>query len=151
MISHQFYCQLVVLGLLWLFGMLCWAWPSACVAGRQRPANPTKPRRTRSNEPHPFAGLMQKPHCALCEQDVTHPHPPFLPPDPIPPTNRRPREIDTSRHFCPHATCDYCGWVGLGNLRAMAIPTVARGVNATVPPATATFWKRTALYCRANG
>jgi hypothetical protein len=109
MISHQFYYQLVVLGFLWLFGMLCWARPSACVAGRQRPANPTKPRRKRSNEPHPFAGLTQKPHCALCEQDVTHPHPPPLPPDPIPPTNRRPREIDTSMHFWPHATCDYRG------------------------------------------
>src|SRR4029453_14421616 len=154
MISTQFYYQLVVLGFLWLFGMLCWARPSACVAGRQRPANPTKPRRTRSNEPHPFAGLTQKPHCALCEQDVTHPHPPSPatrsdtadqptpacdrhphpllspptppppppPPDPIPPTNRRPRAIDTSIHFCPHATCDYRGWVGLGNLRANGHP-----------------------------
>jgi hypothetical protein len=37
MIPQQFYYQLVVLGLVWLFGMLCWAWPSACIAGRQRP------------------------------------------------------------------------------------------------------------------
>jgi IS1 family transposase len=41
----------------------------------------------------------------------------------MPPTNRRPREIDTSRHFCPHAGCDYRGWLGLGNLRANGHPS----------------------------
>jgi IS1 family transposase len=40
----------------------------------------------------------------------------------MPPTNRRPREIDTSQHFCPHAGCDYQGWLGLGNLRANGHP-----------------------------
>src|SRR5438093_1358305 len=44
-------------------------------------------------------------------------------PDPMPPTNRRPRVIDTSRHFCPHAGCDYRGWLGLGNLRANGHPS----------------------------
>jgi IS1 family transposase len=39
------------------------------------------------------------------------------------PTNRRPRTIDTSRHFCPHAGCDYRGWLGLGNLRANGHPS----------------------------
>jgi transposase-like protein len=38
------------------------------------------------------------------------------------PTNRRPRQVDTSRHFCPYATCDYRGWLGLGNLRANGHP-----------------------------
>jgi IS1 family transposase len=38
-------------------------------------------------------------------------------------TNRRPRTIDTSRHFCPHAGCDYRGWLGLGNLRANGHPS----------------------------
>src|SRR2546422_11030855 len=41
----------------------------------------------------------------------------------MPPTNRRPREIDTSRHVCPHAGCDYRGWRGLGNLRANGHPS----------------------------
>jgi len=40
----------------------------------------------------------------------------------MPPTNRRPRIIDTSRHFCPHPGCDYRGWLGLGNLRANGHP-----------------------------
>jgi hypothetical protein len=44
-------------------------------------------------------------------------------PAPMPPTHRRPRAVDTSRHFCPHATCDYRGWVGLGNLRATGHPS----------------------------
>jgi hypothetical protein len=39
------------------------------------------------------------------------------------PTNRRPRTIATSRHFCPHAGCDYRGWLGLGNLRANGHPS----------------------------
>src|SRR5206468_2640178 len=74
--------------------------------GHDPPADPepVKPRRPRSNEPKPFEGLTQKPHCALCERDAASPKvPPPVPPDPMPPTNRRPREIDTSLHFCPHA------------------------------------------------
>jgi IS1 family transposase len=39
------------------------------------------------------------------------------------PTHRRPRTFDTSRHFCPHAGCDYRGWLGLGNLRANGHPS----------------------------
>jgi IS1 family transposase len=41
----------------------------------------------------------------------------------MPSTNRRPREVDTSRHFCPHGHCDYRGWLGLGNLRANGHPS----------------------------
>jgi IS1 family transposase len=41
----------------------------------------------------------------------------------MPPTNRRPREVDTSRHFCPHVGCRYRGWLGLGNLRANGHPS----------------------------
>jgi len=31
--------------------------------------------------------------------------------------------VDTSRHFCPHADCDYRGWVGWGNIRANGHPS----------------------------
>src|SRR5438445_3056239 len=41
----------------------------------------------------------------------------------MPATNRRPRQVDTSRHFCPHAGCAYYGWVGPGNLRANGHPS----------------------------
>ena len=41
----------------------------------------------------------------------------------MPPTNRHPRTVDTSGHFCPHTGCDYRGWLGLGNLRANGHPS----------------------------
>ena len=46
----------------------------------------------------------------------------LAPPEPTPPTNRRPRTVDTSQHFCPHAGCRYRGWRGRGNLRANGHP-----------------------------
>src|SRR5215471_3228795 len=98
MIPHQFYYQLVVLGLLWLCVMLHLAWPSR--------------------------GVTPQPPCALCEQEAAHPQaPPPVRPDPMPPTHRRPRTVDTSRHFCPHTGCRYRGWLGLGNLRANGHPS----------------------------
>jgi IS1 family transposase len=41
----------------------------------------------------------------------------------MPPTNRHPRTVETSAHFCPHTGCDYRGWLGLGNLRANGHPS----------------------------
>ena len=125
MIPHLVYSQLVVLGLLWLCVMLHAVWPSQCAMSHQRRAapEPIKPKRTRSHEPTPFAGLTHKPHCALCAQEAAHPQaPPPVPPEPMPPTHRRPRTVDTSRHFCPHAGCRYRGWLGGGNLRANGHP-----------------------------
>jgi IS1 family transposase len=123
MIPHQFYYQLVVLGLLWLFVMLHLAWPSRGVPSQTKPFKPITPLRKRSNDPKPFAGLTQKPHCALCEHEAAHPQAPPAPPDPMPLPHRRPRTVDTSRHFCPHVGCDYRGWLGLGNLRANGHPS----------------------------
>src|SRR5499427_7112894 len=121
MISHLFYYQLALLALLWLFVMLhvTWSEPSLTT-----PAVPAKPKRKRSAEPQPFAGLTHKPPCALCDHETgdTAPAPPRRP-APLPPTHRRPRTVDTSWHFCPHTGCDYRGWVGLGNLRANGHPS----------------------------
>jgi IS1 family transposase/transposase-like protein len=126
MIPHLFYYQLVVLGLLWLCVMLHAVWPSRGAESQPRPAEaaPLKSKRKRSREPKPFAGLTHKPHCALCEQQTAEnaPAPPPRP-DPMPLTHRRPRTVDTSMHFCPHLNCDYCGWLGLNNLRANGHPS----------------------------
>src|SRR5215831_9198765 len=67
MIPHLFYYQLVVLGLLWLCVMLHAVWPSRDARAQPQPAEvaPIKPKRTRSHEPQPFAGLTHKPPCAL--------------------------------------------------------------------------------------
>jgi IS1 family transposase len=126
MIPHHIYYQLAIVGLLWLCIMLHYVWPSRGAVSPQPPATPVPPKgkRKRGNEPKPFEGLTQKPHCVACEHEANHPTPP-LPqrPEPMPPTNRRPCAIDTSRHFCPHVGCDYQGWLGLGNLRANGHPS----------------------------
>jgi len=123
MVSHLFFYQLALLILVWLFFLLLYAWPSEH-ARCPNPAAPIAPRRQRSTDPTPFAGLTQKPHCALCEQDIPHTQaPPAVRPDPLPPTHRRPRTVDTSQHCCPHTGCRYRGWLGLGNLRANGHPS----------------------------
>jgi IS1 family transposase len=125
MIPQLFYYQLVVVGLLWLCVMLHAVWPSRGAEAQPRPAEaePLKPKRKRSSEPLPFAGLTHKPPCARCAQEaVPPPAPPPVPPEPMPPTHRRPRTVDTSRHFCPHAGCRYRGWLGWGHRRANGHP-----------------------------
>jgi hypothetical protein len=123
MVSHLFYYQLALLALVWLFVML-----HVAESRRGTPipptATPIKPKRTRSHEPQPLAGLTHKPPCALCEHEAAPPQaPPPVPPEPMPPTHRRPRTVDTSRHCCPHAGCRYRGWLGWGNLRANGHPS----------------------------
>ena len=126
MIPHHVYYQLALLGLLWLCVILHYLWPSRGAWSPQPPAEPLPPKfqRQRANAPTPFEGLTQKPHCAACAHAANHPpSPPPRRPEPMPPTNRRPCATDTSRHFCPHAGCNYCGWLGLGNLRANGHPS----------------------------
>src|SRR5881409_1241534 len=125
MVSPLFFYQLVFFALIWFFVVLHLAWPKRPLPALATPPEPEplKPTRHRSNEPKPFEGLTHKPHCALCERDTVEPHtPPPVPPDPMTPTNRRPREVDTSSHCCPHAGCHYRGWLGLGHLRAYGHP-----------------------------
>ena len=116
MIPHHVYYQLAILVLLWLCLMMSHLWPSPTSGAAKTPTPPIKPQRRRSHEPNPFAGLTHKPHCTLCEQETGETAPaPLQRPDPMPPTHRRPRTVDTSMHFCPHTNCDYRGWLGLGN------------------------------------
>jgi hypothetical protein len=125
MVSHLFFYQLVLIALVWLFLVLHSAGPCAR-AKRPRPAEPgpLPPKRTRSKEPTPFVGLTQRPPGALCEREAPQPPlPPPMPPAAMPPPHRRPRTVDTSRHFCPHAGCASRGWLGWGNLRANGHPS----------------------------
>ena len=127
MVSHHFVYQLVLFALIWLFMILHLNRPKCPVLAPATPTaepEPLKPKRHHSNVPQPFEGLTHKPHCALCEREnAPLQAPPPVPPDPMPATNRRPREVDTSRHVCPHAGCHYRGWLGLGNLRANGHPS----------------------------
>jgi IS1 family transposase len=123
MIPHLFFYQLVLLGLLWLFFMLPAAWPSQGTATPRRPVEPILPPRKRSSDPQPFPGLTRTPPCAACEQAHAYaPQPPGCPPPRIVPTRGRPRQVDTSPHFCPYPDCAYQGRVGLGNLCANGHP-----------------------------
>src|SRR5215510_162618 len=120
MVSPLVYYQLALLAIIWLFVMLPL---TGSKPGRTAPLGPAQPKRKRSTEPKAFEGLTHKPHCSLCERETAHPQaPPPMPPDPMPSTNRRPREVDTSMHFCPHLGCDYRGWLGMNNLRANGHP-----------------------------
>jgi hypothetical protein len=138
MIPYQVYYQLAILGLLWLCIMLHYVWPSRSAVSPPLSTAPMPPRftRKRMTEPKPFAGLTQRPRCAACEHDAATPPqaPPPICPEAMPPSNRRPCAIDTSRHFCPHAGWDYRGWLGLGNIRANGHPSGG-------------LWRQ--LYCRS--
>src|SRR3989442_9605572 len=124
MVSDLFFYALVLLGLLWMCVMLSSAGPSDRSAGDQRTSKPIPPPHKRSSDPQPFPGLTRKPHCATCEQAAQGPAalPPAAPP-PITSRRGRPRQVDTSRHFCPNPICAYRGWVGWGNLSANGHPS----------------------------
>src|SRR5881628_3010836 len=124
MIPQPFFYQLVVLGLLGLFVMLHDAWPSRCVASPHKPSKPLPPPRKRSSDPKPFPGLTRTPPCAACAQAHAHgPQPPGCPPPRMAPTRGRPRQVDTSHHFCPDPACTYGGWLGLGNITSNGHPS----------------------------
>src|SRR6266481_4485355 len=124
MVSHLFFYQLVLLGLLWLCLMLHYAWPSDRPREGQRALTPPLPPRARSRDPKPFAGLTYKPHCEACAQAAApRQQAPCAPPPRIVSTRGRPRQVDTSSHFCPQPHCAYRGWVGLGNRSANGHPS----------------------------
>jgi IS1 family transposase len=121
MVSHLCFSQRALFILVCLFVMVHLTWSKRGVSS---PPVSVKPKRPRATEPKAFEGLTQKPHCPLCERETTYPQaPPAVPPDPMAPSNRRPRTVDTSGPFCPHPGCRYRGWVGRGNLRANGHPS----------------------------
>ena len=60
MVSHHLFYQLALFVLVWLFVMLHLTWSKP---GRTIPPVVAKPRRRRTREPKPFAGLTHKPYC----------------------------------------------------------------------------------------
>jgi hypothetical protein len=58
--------ELVLIVLVWLFLMFHYTWPHHRTQ-RQRAPTPLTSRRQHPREPKPFAGLTQKPPCALGE------------------------------------------------------------------------------------
>jgi len=126
MMPDPLFYQLLLVGLVWLCLMLHVVWPSdRTTAGSTTPRPATAPPK-RSSDLKPFPGLTRRPPCAACEQAHEHvPQPPSCPPPRIVPTRGRPRQVETSQHFCPYPDCAYQGWVGLGNLCANGHPSGA--------------------------
>ena len=124
MVSDLFFYERLLLGLLWLCIMLSWGWPYDRTAPGLTTPTLAKPPRKRSRDLQPFPGLTHKPHCTACEQAAQEPAalPSPLPPPPITSSRGRPRQVDTSQHFCPNPDCDYRGWGGWGNLSANGHP-----------------------------
>jgi hypothetical protein len=123
MVPDLFFYQLVLIALVWLCLMLHWMWPSGPATCPPTPAPPL-PVPKRHHEPTPFAGLTTKPPCDACEYaNAPRPQAPCAAPPRMVLTRGRPRQVDTSTHFCPNADCAYRGWVGWGNLRANGHPS----------------------------
>src|SRR3989441_3237306 len=124
MMPDPLFSQLLLVGLVCLCLMLHVVWPSDRATSGPTTPRPAKAPPTRSSDPKPFPGLTHKPPCAACAQAYEHaPQPPRCPPPRIVPTRGRPRQVDTSRQFCPHPDCAYQGWVGLGNISANGHPS----------------------------
>jgi IS1 family transposase len=124
MVPNLFFSQLVLVALVWLCFMLHWAWPSGCATAPLIPSQPTPPRRKRSREPKPFAGLTRKSPCDACAHaSGLRPQAPSAPPPRIIPKRGRRRQVDTSTHCCPNPDCAYRGWVGWGHRRAHGHPS----------------------------
>jgi hypothetical protein len=127
MVSDLIFSQLMLIALLWLCVMLHGVWPSDPTMASPTLLPATLPPPKRSREPKPFAGLTRKPHCDACEQAVEpHREPPCAPPPRMVMTRGRPRQVDTSHHFCPDPDCPYGGWLGLGNISANGLPTICQ-------------------------
>jgi transposase-like protein len=120
MVDDRLFYVLLLLGILWLGGLFYKAW------SRHRSA-PCPTLRKHCRDPKPFAGLTKKPRCPACEQAHAPGSPaPCIPPPRLSSPHGRPRQVDTSKQFCPQPCCLYYGWLGRGNLRANGYPNGGR-------------------------
>jgi hypothetical protein len=127
MVDTLLFHDLLLIGLLWLGGLRYKRWARNRSAACLTPHRPATPLRQHSPDPQPFPGLTSKPHCALCEQTpAPGPVAPRVPPAPLPASAGRPRQVDTTKQFCPQPRCAYYGWVGRGNIRANGYPNGGR-------------------------
>ena len=123
LLFHNLFHNLLLFGLLWLCMTVYWLWLYRRAATDPARRQPVKRSLRRSQEPKLFPGLTTKPSCVACEQAQEHadslPEAPPL----MAAMRGRPREVDTQQQYCPHSTCAYYGWVGLGNIRANGHPS----------------------------
>ena len=123
LLSHD----LLLVVLLWLGVILYERWSPNRSAPRATTRKPAPPTTKRSGDPKLFPGLPHKPRCAACEQAPEPSSPaPLALPWLLSSSPGRPRQVDTSKQFCPQPKCTYYGWVGRGNIRANGYPSGGR-------------------------
>jgi IS1 family transposase/transposase-like protein len=127
MVDNPLFHDLLLVVLLWLGIRLAAGWSrnrSATCLTTRKLAAPLQPR---SRALKPFPGLTRKPSCAAYEQAQEPSSPaPLALPSLLASAQGRPRQVDTSKQFCPQPRCAYYGWVGLGNIRANGYPSGGR-------------------------
>jgi IS1 family transposase/transposase-like protein len=127
MVDHLLFYEFLLIVLLWLGVILCEGWARSRSAASPAIRKRATPLPKCFRAPKPFAGLTHKPRCAACEQaPAPDSLPPRVPPPRLSPRQGRPRQVDTSKQFCPQLPCAYYGWVGRGNIRANGYPSGGR-------------------------
>src|SRR5262245_62109688 len=117
MIDHRRFHNLLLFGLLWRCMTVSWLWRRRHAATDPARRQPVTRATRRSQAPKLFPGLTTKPSCVACEQVQGHADSrPEAPPPLMAAMRGRPREVDTQPQYCPHSTCSYDGWVGLGHI-----------------------------------
>ena len=123
MVLHPLFYQLLMVARILICLLIHLGLPDKPLPLPQPPLEPHKRRRTRSQEPKPFPGLIHKPLCEACAQGAeVHSQVPGAPPPLIRFARGRRRTVDTHAHFCPDPNCSYHGWLGGGNIRANRHP-----------------------------
>src|SRR5262245_42771955 len=112
MVDNLLFHDLLLVVLLWLGIRLSAGWSrhrSVTGPTARKPAPALQPR---SRELKPFPGLTRKPYCAACEQAQEPSSPvPLALSSLLSLAQGRPRQVDTSKQFCPQPHCAYYGWV----------------------------------------
>ena len=108
MVDYLLSPDLLLLVLLGLGGLLYKRWARNRAATCLTTRKPATPLHQHPQEPQPFPGLTHKPPGALWEP-APEPAPtaPRVPPAPFPFAPGRPRQVDTSKQFCPQPRCAY--------------------------------------------
>jgi hypothetical protein len=136
MVPTLFFYHLGLVALGCVFLMLCWLWPNAAASPHQ-PIVPTTPsRRKRSKESKPFAGLTQRPQCALCEREATQA-----------PSRRR-------RHpsRCPRRTAGRAPWRPRSAAAPMGAVAIAAGWGGAIgAPVVFQKWRWPFLHWPSKG
>jgi hypothetical protein len=125
MVHALFFYALWLRGILGRSVILTWVWPPHHAAPDRTDRQPAHRPSKRLQDPNPFPGLTHKPGCVACEHaaQVSAVQSPPTPPLPLTSTRGRRRHVDPSAPFCPNPHGEYCGWVGLGHLRANGHPS----------------------------